>query len=171
MEVEADLALLAIKEQKGISGVPPAPEVRRSERKRIRPLPTQKKDILTRSKKFLCESSTEKQVEQYYLNKKVKLSSPALETIFEEPKNNAQCMSNKRLKRIIHFNESTDKSKVKKRSLKARKIIKGGFRKLSKKLGLESLMNSLKKLEEETPESTVNLVKNLGLNLNVHTIV
>lgn len=95
-------------------------------------------------------NSSVKEIKNYYLDKKVKLSSPALETIFEEPKKN-MIMSSRKLKRFIHFGEviteKPDKNKVKKRSMKAKKIIKGGFKKINKKLGLDMLMNKLKDLE------------------------
>lgn len=90
------------------------------------------------------------------MDKTVKSSlSPALETIFEHPTNNV-VMSNKKLRRCINFTESLghkpDKSKEKKRKAKARKVMKTGFKRLGKKIGLELLINKLKGIDNDTDD-------------------
>lgn len=131
-------------------------EIRRSSRKKIRPMDIiEKRQVNTRPRKLNVNSSV-KDIEHYYLDKKVKLSSPALETIFEEPKKDV-FMSTRKLKRSIQFSEvisdKPDKNKVKKRTMKAKKIIKGGWKKLGQKLALDMLLNKLKDLDN-VEEST-----------------
>ncbi|XP_066258292.1 uncharacterized protein [Euwallacea similis] len=127
--------------------------VRKSTRSiRFRPLEKIEEcyQVVTRSKKWNISSL--KDIENYYLDKKVKLNSLALETIFEDPQNN-NTMSTKKLKRSIQFSafvgQKVEKSKVKKRSRKAKKLEFVGFKKLPKKVGLNLLMSKLQELDNE----------------------
>jgi len=166
MEVDIDLSALEIQDRKRNHNELDSPTnslelgskesepLRRSGRKKVRPLEIQeKRRVLTRPRK-LNINSTMKEIENYYLDKKVKVSSPALETIFEEPKKDI-LMGTRRLRRCINFgdvaNEKPDKAKVKKRSMKAKKI--STFKKMGKKIGLEFLMTKLKKLETDEQEA------------------
>ncbi|KAL1488989.1 hypothetical protein ABEB36_014768 [Hypothenemus hampei] len=124
--------------------------LRRSTRKKIKPLveKNSKRRVMTDPKKLDMDASIKK-IENYYLDKTVKLSSQALETIFEEPKSN-QMMSIRKFRRCFSFTEiiyqKPNKNKVKKRSMKA-KLIKPHLKKLHKKIDLESLMEKLTNLD------------------------
>ncbi|CAG9765998.1 unnamed protein product [Ceutorhynchus assimilis] len=168
MEVEQiDLSALQIKDQKpqseetrlalleSCNGNGETSVIRRSGRMKIMPLEEASKTrpVIKKSKKLeLNSQSSQKTVEKYYLSQKIKLTSTTLETIFEEPEQNS-VFSTRKMRRSINFAKTTfpkaDKSKVKKRSMKAKKILKGGFKKLNKKLGLEMLMKKLKELDSD----------------------
>lgn len=99
--------------------------VRRSLRKRIKPLEVEKRRVLTRPKK--CDSNDISAIKNIYLNKKIKRNPSNLETIFEEPKDDKDgdfAMSVKKFKRLINFasTSTTDKQKIKKRHMKAKKL-------------------------------------------------
>ena len=65
----------------------------------------------------------EDNIEKYYQDKTVKRLPSTLETIYEEPKN-GKIMSKSKFKRVVNFDVDTisDRSKIRKRKLKAKKI-------------------------------------------------
>ncbi|XP_030759202.1 uncharacterized protein LOC115884693 [Sitophilus oryzae] len=122
---------------------------RRSLRKRIRPLePTIENCRVLRNPRKLSINSTMKDVQNYYLDKRIKLNSQALETIFEEPQKELY-MSSKKLRRCINFinvsHEKPNKAKVKKRVLKAKKT--NNFKKVVKKIDMDLLLSKLAVLD------------------------
>nr|XP_008198460.1 PREDICTED: proline-rich protein 14 isoform X2 [Tribolium castaneum]XP_008198461.1 PREDICTED: proline-rich protein 14 isoform X2 [Tribolium castaneum] len=128
--------------------VPEAPVLRRSGRKRIRTSVPEPVRVLNKPVK-LTERSSPKDIENYYLDKRVKRLNPSLETIFEEPQivnNEAVVMSTRKFKRSINFNEVAAKNsaKVKKRQRKA----KSRTKKTHKKIPLEFVMQKLQELDE-----------------------
>lgn len=85
-------------------------------------------------------------IENYYLDKKIKLHSPALETIFEDPKEN-KFMSVRKLRRCINFtNLAKERSKVKKRVMKAKGL--RSFAGVRKKIAMDSLLKKLALIED-----------------------
>lgn len=97
--------------------------LRRSRRKIIHPLNTENRRSVTKPRKLIDGSY--KETVSYYLDKRVKRLPSTLETIFEDP----QCgviMSGRKLKRCISFQDvgtlTKDKNKIKKRSMKVKKI-------------------------------------------------
>ncbi|XP_074032312.1 uncharacterized protein [Leptinotarsa decemlineata] len=125
--------------------------LRRSGRKRIRPAEVEKKQIISKPKR-LHEDSSYEEIKKYYLDKKVKRLPPSLETIFEEPKTGGIIMSARKFKRCINFGSMnylpTNKSKVKKRSLKAKKVTP----RPKNKLTMDLLLKKLSCLEENELE-------------------
>lgn len=118
---------------------------RRSRRKRIS-LNCENRRFTTKPKK---SDGGYKETLNYYLDKRVKRLPSTLETIFEEPKGEV-LMSSRRLKRFIHFQDvgtyNTDKARIKKRAMKAKKI--HPLRIGKKKSSLDLLMKKLSNLEE-----------------------
>lgn len=117
--------------------------LRRSKRKRFRPAVCDKRRITLKPSKII--DGNYKETINYYLDKRVKKLPSTLETIFEEPKSGV-IMSNRRLKRFINFYESPlnskDKVKIKKRSMKAKKVHPmKKFKKVSMDLLMQKLMN------------------------------
>lgn len=120
--------------------------LRRSTRKRIRPLDIDKRRVYTKPKKF--NGGKDSEVTGYYLDKKVKLVHTSLETIFEEPKNSEAVMSGRKLKRIINFPVGgTEKLKTKKRSMKAKKVFSKKFRKF-KKVTKELFLQKMEEIDD-----------------------
>ncbi|KAJ8926527.1 hypothetical protein NQ314_021129 [Rhamnusium bicolor] len=126
LDLDVDMAQLEINEKKRVStGVfkyklnanqPTSPELddvvtppRRSTRKKIRPLETEKRRVLTKPRKFLDNAN---EINNYYLDKRVKRLPPSLETIFEEPKGDS-FMSSRKFKRCIQFSSHLAMNKVK----------------------------------------------------------
>lgn len=159
MELDIEMASLALNEKKRrISTVIEASQdeetlrqpdattaLRRSNRKRIRPLDVEKRRVYTKPKKF--NGKTDKEISGYYLNKKVKLLHTSLETIFEEPKNSEVVMSGRKLRRIINFSvNSAEKLKTKKRAMKAKKVCAVKSRR-SKKISKELFLQRMKELD------------------------
>lgn len=120
--------------------------LRRSKRKRFRPINCENRRSTIKPKKIIDGSY--KDTINYYLDKSIKKLPSTLETIFEEPKGDV-LMSTRRLKRYISFSEpqiyNKDKLKVKKRVLKAKKI--HPFKKL-KKVSMDLLMKKLLNMDE-----------------------
>uniref|UniRef100_A0AAR5PXP6 Tantalus-like domain-containing protein n=1 Tax=Dendroctonus ponderosae TaxID=77166 RepID=A0AAR5PXP6_DENPD len=115
-------------------------ELRRSTRKRIRPL----------FNADLIESSNDnaKRMKQQTVNNTVKMTNTSLETIFEEPLDNL-VMSKRKLRRFIKFAPQCVSSKVVKRRKKS-KTLKTTFRKATKKAAAAAdllLENKLRELE------------------------
>lgn len=168
-DLDVDMAHLEINERKrNFTGVfkckltednsaHPSPEsndnvtqLRRSNRKKICSQETDKRRVLTKPKKLLNNSSSTDEINNYYLDKRVKRLPPSLETIFEEPKGNT-FMSTRKFKRCINFNNLTlpsrSKLKVKKRSMKAQKV--SVIKRLNKNVALELLKEKLSAIEED----------------------
>ncbi|XP_048519624.1 uncharacterized protein LOC109541353 [Dendroctonus ponderosae] len=115
-------------------------ELRRSTRKRIKPL----------FNADLIESSNDnaKRMKQQTVNNTVKMTNTSLETIFEEPLDNL-VMSKRKLRRFIKFAPQCLSSKVVKRRKKS-KTLKTTFRKATKKAAAAAellLENKLRELE------------------------
>lgn len=130
-----------------LTTVEPVPNyVRRSTRKKIRPLDCENRRTTKKPKKV--SDNNYKETVSYYLDKRVKKFSSSLETIFEEPKNGT-FMASKRLKRFINFSETgiphKDKVKIKKRALKAKKV--HSIKRLNKKVSMDLLMKKLMSIE------------------------
>ncbi|XP_018566361.1 uncharacterized protein LOC108907252 [Anoplophora glabripennis] len=123
---------------------------RRSGRKKIRSQETEKRRVLTKPKKLLSNNSNTNEINNYYLDKRVKRLPPSLETIFEEPKGNS-FMSTRKFKRCIQFSSQVapcrNKLKVKKRSMKAQKV--SIIKRLNKNVALELLKEKLSAIEED----------------------
>ncbi|KAF7275142.1 hypothetical protein GWI33_012143 [Rhynchophorus ferrugineus] len=128
----------------------PVKLVRRSERNKHKSLETRDNRRVVKkprklSVKMRCLEDNFN-VENYYLDKKIKLHSPALETIFEDPKEN-KFMSARKLRRCINFaNLIKDKSKIKKRSMKAKELKKVAV--IRKRIGMDYLLKKLALVED-----------------------
>lgn len=123
--------------------------VRRSSRRIIRAALPEPPRIPNKPMKLTANSSL-KDIENYYLDKKVKRLNSSLETIFEVPQvvdNNEVVMSSRKFKRTINFNTVVAKNstKVKKRKTKA-KNVRG--KKKEKKIPLEYVMQKIDEIEE-----------------------
>lgn len=122
------------------------PKLRRSTRI-IHPVGLSEKVI----RKPKSHKDSEKSIQNYYLSKHIKRTSSTLETIFEEPinENNQTCyMSIRKFKRVLNFADKNSKSKLKKRSMKAKK--NSSKQKLKvKKIAQEVLLKKLASLEED----------------------
>ncbi|XP_044271497.1 uncharacterized protein LOC123015686 [Tribolium madens] len=128
--------------------MPEAPVLRRSTRKKIRTSIPEPVRVANKPLK-LTEKSSPKEIENYYLDKRVKRLNPTLETIFEEPQvvnNEEVVMSSRKFKRSINFNviAAKNSAKIKKRRLKA----KNRMKKNRKKIPLEFVMKKLATLDE-----------------------
>lgn len=126
--------------------------LRRSHRKRIKPLEAENRRVLTKPKKLEINANSKDTV-NYYLDKRIKRLPPTLETIFEEPKSDS-LMSTRKFKRCINFSDDglcKDKLKVKKRSMKAKKV--SSIKRLRKKVSMELLMKKLSNIEESEQET------------------
>lgn len=162
MDLDVEMASLELNERKRrFSAVKETPEsqveeqsdatesktLRRSTRKRIRPIDVQNRRVYTKPKKFNANSMD---IVAYYLNRKVKLVNTCLETIFEEPKTDEDVMSGRKLRRMINFStNSGEKSKTKKRSMKAKKVCAAKYKKnKNKKVTKESFLQRMKVLEQ-----------------------
>lgn len=121
--------------------------IRRSRRKRIRPVDCQNRRSTTKPKKII--DGNYKETINYYLDKRIKRLPSNLETIFEEPKSDV-LMSNRKLKRFIQFPELgfviKDKLKIKKRVMKAKKL--HPIKHLKKRLSMDLLMKKLVRVEQ-----------------------
>nr|CAI5868251.1 unnamed protein product [Callosobruchus analis] len=100
-----------------------------------------------------------KDVERYYLDKRIKLANLSLETIFEEPQN-GNVMTSRRFKRSLKFEANLqiikiNKMKAKKRSAKARQLGET-VKRLKNKLPMNLLLEKLSCLDEV--ESTVQKI-------------
>lgn len=122
--------------------------IRRSKRKRFRPMECENRRSTTKPRKLLDNDS--KETVNYYLDKRVKKLPSTLETIFEEPKSGI-FMSSRRLKRSINFPDTgvycKDKLKVKKRLLKAKKV--HPVKNVKKRASMDLLMKKLLSLEKD----------------------
>ncbi|CAG9821691.1 unnamed protein product [Phaedon cochleariae] len=128
------------------SEIPLEGTVRRSGRKRIRPVEFDKRRVLSKPKKLLDDLNS-KQIVNYYLDKTVKRTPPTLETIFEEP-NPKTVMSTRKFRRLISFPSdvaSKNRLKVKKRVMKA-KLVSSSPR---KKMSMETLLQKLSSIDEK----------------------
>lgn len=126
------------------------PKLRRSSRKKIRPLDLEKRRVYTKPRKYDTSSCD---ITNYCLNKKVKIAHTSLETIFEEPKSvkaGVSFMSGRKFKRAIDFNSpvTTDKLKTKKRHMKAKQLVSSKKILRRKKVTKELLLQQLKVAEE-----------------------
>lgn len=110
----------------------------------ISSMPTENRRVLTKPKK---KDSTANKLESIYLCKQVKRLPPNLETIFEEPKltksNKVLYLGLRKQKRVISFNDSSNKGKVKKRQMKAKKVLGKSFN-VKKRGSMEALLEKLK---------------------------
>lgn len=128
------------------SGTNTNPPLRRSARKRIRPVDIEKRRVYTKPKKIGADGIGD--ATGYYLNKKVKLVHTNLETIFEEPKSEQDLMSGRKFRRLINFaTQSSEKLKTKKRQMKAKKVCSTKFLR-SKKITKELVLAKLKELDQ-----------------------
>lgn len=163
MELDVEMASLELNEKKrrfsaiceapsesentelGASDATASTSVRRSLRKKVRPLDVDKRRVYTKPKKIGVGAAND--VTGYYLDKKVKLVHTSLETIFEEPKNTKDIMGGRKFRRLINFSpNSTDKVKTKKRQMKAKKVCTTKFLR-SKKVTKELILQKLKEIE------------------------
>lgn len=116
---------------------------------------TRRKSLVTENRRVLTtpkKNSTASSVESIYLCKKIKRLPPNLETIFEEPKvtkaNQVLYLGLKKQKRVISFTDNLpNKSKVKKRQMKAKKMFGKGFNVKKKRASMEALLEKLKCVE------------------------
>ncbi|RZC37829.1 Tantalus domain containing protein [Asbolus verrucosus] len=124
---------------------------RRSLRRRFRnSLGERQSAELTKPKK-LTEKSSAKDIENYYLDKRVKRLNPSLETIYEEPqqiRDEEVVMSTRKYRRVIDFKAITTKNstKIKKRKMKAKLVTPN---KHNSKVSLKFLMQKLEELSDE----------------------
>nr|CAH7752631.1 unnamed protein product [Callosobruchus chinensis] len=130
---------------------------RRSSRKRA-PRRLDSTENKQKFKKF--DFTSEKDIERYYLDKKIKLANLSLETIFEEPEN-GNVMTSRRFKRSMKFESNLDiinvnKMKAKKRSAKAKKLGET-VKKLKQKLPMDLLLEKLSCLDDvESTDQKMN---------------
>lgn len=99
---------------------------------------------------------SEDQIKEYYLDKTVKKNTNALETIFEERDDSSQsttCMSVKRFKRMIQFNQEPTDSKLKKRRDRIRKVFgsKVNYKK-RRTISMQALLDKLNGLQNGLPK-------------------
>ncbi|CAH0549277.1 unnamed protein product [Brassicogethes aeneus] len=151
MEGEMDTALASLDLNDGMQKKRLSEEVeektspRRSSRKKIKECDNRR--VIIKPKKI----DRQKEIKNYYLDKRVKKGSPCLETIFEEPqlvKGKSITISHKKLKRLLNFNTTNlmTKQKTKKRQMKSKKE---GIFKPRKKISMDILMDKLSCIKEE----------------------
>lgn len=131
--------------------IPQGGSRRRSGRVKVRPLTwSQSRNV---GPKKLNPRSSAKDIEKYYLDKKVKRVHPSLETIFEEPGDDTM-MSNRKFKRFINFSVTCSKNnpKIKKRKLKAKGV--SAKTRNGKKVTLKMLMDKLAELDNDEINKT-----------------
>ncbi|CAH1112299.1 unnamed protein product [Psylliodes chrysocephalus] len=142
---ETQTEILKSKEEKDVKSAAESEIVRRSSRKKILPIQTEKKRVISKPKRLSSNGTIDANVINYYLDKKIKRFSSSLETIFEQPKsdepnsNQDLYMSRRKFVRTLPAKDIKlpKNKKIKKRNMKVKKINK------RKNLPMEMLLKKL----------------------------